>query len=316
MSNTETHHNQNNLQQIHGQPETVFLSIGHRCTSSSILKYLKLKTESYPFDWLVSKPRAIRWCIENNFDQFTDPAQYRHIDTSTQSNLDGRILHVCDEIAKAFVPLLTHSKNEQYVEFACQAHPPESLCKHTVEDGRYVTYSLPIALTHHDMTNPEHRDYYRRCIGRFRQLLRPVLPSASPGVPRFSPISLRSISSRKIRTLYVHPYIGVHEFNRTREELVRELRGFAEYLCPRFDGQWHGLFIIPFFLDKGMECQDIAWELLERSDTYVIWKVDISNHMFKDGGETFGGLFEKELQSFEARVRDEWRDVLPAGSSV
>ena len=31
------------------------ISFGHRCSSATIIQNLNLKTESYPFDWLVSK---------------------------------------------------------------------------------------------------------------------------------------------------------------------------------------------------------------------------------------------------------------------
>jgi hypothetical protein len=38
------------------------ISFGHRCSSASFIQNLNLKTESYPFDWLVSKLDIIKDC--------------------------------------------------------------------------------------------------------------------------------------------------------------------------------------------------------------------------------------------------------------
>lgn len=40
------------------------ISFGHRCSTASFIQ--NLKTESYPFDWLVSKLDIIKDCIEKS----------------------------------------------------------------------------------------------------------------------------------------------------------------------------------------------------------------------------------------------------------
>ena len=49
------------------------ISFGHRCSSASFIQNLNLKTESYPFDWLVSKLDIIKDCIETKFVHFFTP---------------------------------------------------------------------------------------------------------------------------------------------------------------------------------------------------------------------------------------------------
>lgn len=46
------------------------LSMGDFCISSYILKKLKLKERSYPFDWIFSYPHIILDCLETNFEYF------------------------------------------------------------------------------------------------------------------------------------------------------------------------------------------------------------------------------------------------------
>ena len=46
------------------------ISFGYRCSSATFIQKLNLKTESYPFDWIVSKLDVIKDCIETNFVHF------------------------------------------------------------------------------------------------------------------------------------------------------------------------------------------------------------------------------------------------------
>ena len=45
----------------------IIFSVGHRCTSASLIKELHMKYESYPFDWVVSKLDVINHCLNDNF---------------------------------------------------------------------------------------------------------------------------------------------------------------------------------------------------------------------------------------------------------
>ena len=59
------------------------ISFGHRCSSASFIRLLNLKSESYPFDWLVSKLDVIKDCIETKFVHFLDINNYITQNTET-----------------------------------------------------------------------------------------------------------------------------------------------------------------------------------------------------------------------------------------
>ena len=44
----------------------LIFSIGHRCTTASLIKIMNLKFESYPFDWVVSKLETIKYAGNKN----------------------------------------------------------------------------------------------------------------------------------------------------------------------------------------------------------------------------------------------------------
>jgi hypothetical protein len=52
------------------------ISFGHRCSSAALIEELNLKTESYPFDWLVSKLDIVKDCIETKFVHFLNVNNY------------------------------------------------------------------------------------------------------------------------------------------------------------------------------------------------------------------------------------------------
>jgi hypothetical protein len=252
---------------------TYFFSMGHRCTSSGILKNLKLKTESYPFDWIVSNLSTIRHCLFSDFAEFLKPEHYTKIQSSTANQLDGREIFVCPE---------TPEKNEFY----CQ---DSSLNKKIGETP--ITYWLPLALTHHSMLNAENHAYYERCVSRFRE-------------------RMSSGALERKRYLHIHPYIGVYEYDRNKHSLRKEWEEFSHFMIGKM-GDVRGVFIVPVFIDKGRDCRDIVWEELFRTEGAVGWKVEISNWAFTDSGETFSGEYEQELRNIEALVRKEFLEDLP-----
>ena len=51
-------------------------SIGFYCYSSKLLEDMKIRTCSYPFDWIFSNTKLIKDCLEDNFKRFMDKSYY------------------------------------------------------------------------------------------------------------------------------------------------------------------------------------------------------------------------------------------------
>lgn len=120
------------------------ISFGHRCSSSIFIQQLNLKTESYPFDWLVSKLDVIKDCIETNFVHFLDANNYQHKNTETFNVIDGKKFHICYEVAEVNTYYETNMDNIQ-------------------------TYNFKLAMNHYNIKNDI--EYYKRCINRLYELL-------------------------------------------------------------------------------------------------------------------------------------------------
>lgn len=252
---------------------TSFFSIGHRCSSSGILKNLHLKTESYPFDWIVSNLSTVRHCMKTDFVEFLNPENYARQQTFTANILDARVIPICDETPEinTFYDLkLEHS--------------------HVGIRKKGNTYWKALAITHHSMSEKGDVEYFQRCVSRFRERM-------TSGV------------AEKKRYVYIHPFVGVYEYDFHKHIVRKEWQEFSEYMGGKM-GEVRGMFIIPVFLDKGAGNREIVWEELFRSQWGVGWKVEISNWGFKDGGATFSGEYEQELRALEAMIRREfWDDI-------
>jgi hypothetical protein len=124
-------------------PPTI-IPLGHRCSTTGFIKELNYRTESYPFDWVISKLDTIQHCIETNFIEFINKSNYKLITCPSHNNLDGKIIPI--QGGKECV-LLNTFYQEQY--------PLES------------TYTLKLALVHHDIFADGY-DYFQRCIERFK----------------------------------------------------------------------------------------------------------------------------------------------------
>ena len=59
--------------------KTHYISIGEFCLTSCVLKDLKLKEFSLPFDWIFSNPYMLYNCISDGFSTFLDRTQYKTI---------------------------------------------------------------------------------------------------------------------------------------------------------------------------------------------------------------------------------------------
>ena len=119
------------------------ISFGYRCSSATFLQILQLKTESYPFDWLVSKLGTIQDCIETNFVHFLDANNYSGHTTETYNIIDDKKIHIENEHAHV---------NTYY------------------ENGKNITstYQSKLSLNHQNIHHDY--DYYQRCIDRLYEL--------------------------------------------------------------------------------------------------------------------------------------------------
>ena len=123
---------------------TKVISFGHRCSSSSFIKLLNLKTESYPFDWMISKLNTIKQCIETDFKDFSNIEHYTYKNSETYNMINGKKVHICCETV--FVNMLyeTNPDNNQ-------------------------TYNYQLGFNHNNVKNDP--VYYDRCIERFKDVL-------------------------------------------------------------------------------------------------------------------------------------------------
>ena len=253
----------------------VFFSIGHRCSSSGILKKLKLKMDSYPFDWIVSNLSTVRHCMETDFVEFLNPDNYTRQDTFTANILDARVIPICNE-----TPVINNFYDMELKQTHVGIRKMEN------------TYWKALAITHHSMSDEGDVEYFKRCVSRFQEYI------------------MASGIGEKKRYVYIHPYVGVYEYDLYKHAIRKEWEEFSEFMGGKM-GEIRGMFIIPVFLDKGGGNREIVWEELFRNQWGVGWKVEISNWGFKDGGETFSGEYEQELRSFEAMIRrDFWDDIV------
>jgi hypothetical protein len=78
--------------------DTIFFSVGYRCTAATFLNELGLHNESYPFDWAISKLDTVKDCIEDNFNNFLNKENYIKLYCQHFNVCDNEITHVgCGE---------------------------------------------------------------------------------------------------------------------------------------------------------------------------------------------------------------------------
>ncbi len=65
--------------------ETVFVSIGFCCVTTSFLKQLGYTNDSYPFDWLFTSIKMVKSCLETRFNHFLNKSYYQHDDAMRHS---------------------------------------------------------------------------------------------------------------------------------------------------------------------------------------------------------------------------------------
>ena len=123
------------------------ISFGHRCSSASFIKFLNLKTESYPFDWIVTKLDVVQNCIETHFVHFLNVNNYVNKNTETYNTIDNTKYHICHENIQVNVFYETDNNN-----------------------NNISTYNYKLALTHHNLNNAPDYEYFQRCVVRLYEL--------------------------------------------------------------------------------------------------------------------------------------------------
>ncbi len=254
-------------QQSQQQQQPTVISFGYRCSSASILKYLNIKTESYPFDWLVSRLGVIRDCIETDFAHFLDTNKYRKKGTRTVHYDNIRPAYeVCQE---------TIVYNSYYVSKYASIPIPHY---HTPQPWVIPqdTYAYPLAMNHHDILNkPEDLEYYNRCVNRFRTLI--------------------DTPNRQVTYLYIHPALSMEEYIINREALIRDFCEFQKYVSntPKIKASMRGICIIPIKTAYAYPITDYRPEYIPDvlceiySDTSLIICSMYVNSDFIDAGEIF-----------------------------
>lgn len=121
------------------------ISIGYRCSIAAILNEMKLKTESYPFDWIVSNLDVATDCITSEFSHFLNKDNY----ALGQNNhvLPITSPHSCLNLTIAHSYVNTHYESD--------------LTKCVFESN--------LSFPHKNIIDDF--DYYIRCINRFTQTL-------------------------------------------------------------------------------------------------------------------------------------------------
>lgn len=148
MSEEDTHIDIHvGIQEQNLDDKPIVFSVGHRCTTASLIKIMKMKFESYPFDWVVSKLKSVRHFIENDFKDFLNKENYTEIESDT--------INVIDDVEQSII-------REKIV----YNHVLEKDCL-----NNRGSYGYQLALTHHAMANDKDNQYFERCIARIKKVL-------------------------------------------------------------------------------------------------------------------------------------------------
>jgi len=132
-------------------PEYKIISLGFRCSVAGMIKRMGLKTESHPFDWLISRLHVIQDCIETNFNFFLHREQYIKLHTKTFEHKESSERFICDEHI---------IMNRHYQPETNLAYPMN-------------TYKYNLAMNHRNLVeNQDDYDYYIRCVERFKNVIK------------------------------------------------------------------------------------------------------------------------------------------------
>lgn len=230
--------------------KTILFSVGHRCTSASLIKEMRHKFETYPFDWVVSKLDVLVHCIETDFEEYLRAENYVNKVSETFNLCDGVKTHVCNE-------------NIFYNKYYEHEYMPDKV------ENKIGTYGMKLALTHHDMRQEKDRQYFQRCVQRFKNIL--------------------ALPQQKFY-LYVHPIMGMadYEENMGQGSLLAYFNAFSDYLKTK-TANAVGIF---FVVVKNQARKGEVEVLFETED--VIVHTMYANQDLIDGGGVYSGDFYTE----------------------
>lgn len=257
----------------------VYISLGYRCSTASILKRLGLKHESFPFDWMISRLPIIQDCIDTRFAYFMDPKCYVKKQTHTTHYHEGTTpvpMKICDETIYENVyytnKYQTQPQNPTQTQTSIKIPEPLS-----VENGD--TYAHLLAMNHRNINEPETQAYYERCIDRFLYYW---------DAPKHEETTN---TLQKVVGIYIHPTITELEYQTQSNNLQHEFREFYEKTMPK---HWSAVFFIivrtthPYpITDHIPECLQTIYINDEDPARYIRIYLLYTNRDFVDAGEIF-----------------------------
>jgi hypothetical protein len=244
------------------------VSLGYRCSTAGIIKRLHRKTESYPFDWMISRLSVIRDCIQTQFRYFIDSTQYAQKRTHTTHYHEGskptpRL--ICNESVHENTYYQTH----EGIRETASARIPQPL---SIEKGD--TYASIMAFNHRDIREDNTQEYYKRCIDRFYAILDPA-----------------ATTRERIIGLYIHQTITEQEYAEQHQPLCDEFRDFYQSTLPE---HWSAVFFIMVRTDHPYPITAYKPNVIECVYTesitptrYMRVYVVYTNRDFIDAGEIF-----------------------------
>ena len=235
--------------------KTIVFSIGHRCTSTSLIQMMNKKFETYPFDWIVSKLNVIAHCMDNDFEEFLRVENYQDMQSETFNLCNGEKKHVCWD--RAVYNTYYENKNKD-------ENPDIDSNSNTDTNG---TYGLQLAMTHHDIRTEKDTQYFKRCIGRLKNIL--------------------SLTQKKYY-LYTHPIMDNEKYVNDMEYLQSYFESFTEYFKMRTENSF-GIYLIIVNHEEKKGTID----MIASSPDYVIYTV-YTNRNLIDSGAVFSGDFYTE----------------------
>lgn len=226
------------------------ISFGYRCSGATLLQNLELKHESYPFDWLVSKLNVIEHCIETNFIEFLNVDNYITLNTKTYNTIDNQTYFILDEISQINT---FYDKNTDH----------------------HLTYDYNLAISHHNMSNNDDYEYYKRCIKRLYELLE---------------------TDNNKNYIYLHPLMGMNDFDNKKDEILTLFEHFNNFILTKTKN----IFGLYFILVRNND--DIKSIKLIETQTYVLHIIHFNDNLF-DAANPFMGIGHLETGEILTIIR-------------
>ncbi len=244
-------------------PYDRIISLGYRCSSAGILKSLGFKSESYPFDWLVSRLPIIEHCVQTNFKYFLNVDNYKCTKgvTNNYTSIDTSSRQwICNESIcfNEYYESNKHNEVEHLEYYLPKPISPER-----------DAYGFKLMMNHRNIkTSDADKEYFARCVERWNK------------------------PCKKRLSFYIHPATFYEEFLSIKTGLINELRRFHKSLSTTY--HCDGIYIIPVKTPFDYPTNYCAKYVLEEQPDdecaigcriCILW----ANRDFIDAGEIFMG---------------------------